>query len=123
MAHIGCREVLRIGRREVAHMGVSREMFRMAARREAARSRDQQAAAGRRQPPEQHNLAHKMKQESRQFRRIRKRWAAATWSLNYPQLAKSLLPPSTSESQVENFLRGAKLRRSLASQINRLSLG
>jgi hypothetical protein len=78
VAQIGCQEVLRIGRpevlrigrREVAHMGMSREMFRMAARREVARIRNQHA--GGRQPPEQHNLAHKMKRESQQFRQIRK---------------------------------------------------
>jgi hypothetical protein len=43
-------------------MGMSRgEIFRMAVRREAARSRDRQAAAGRKSPPERHSLAHKMK--------------------------------------------------------------
>jgi hypothetical protein len=73
VAHIGCREAFRIGRREVAHIGMSRgEMFRMEGPQGVARSRDQQTAAGRRQRPEQHNLAHKMKRQSQPFRQIHK---------------------------------------------------
>ncbi len=81
MAHIGCREVLRIGRREMARTGMSREVVRMAACREVAgiagcrdliRNRDQRTAAGRRQPQEPHNLAHQMRRESQPFRQIRK---------------------------------------------------
>ena len=72
MVHIGCREVPRIGRREVAHMGTSREVARIAGCRDLIRSRDHQAAAGRRQPPEPHNLAHKMRRELQAFRQIRK---------------------------------------------------
>ena len=66
---MGRREVLRIGRREVAHMAASSDPIR---------SRHQQAVAGRRQPPEPHNLAHKMKRAWRRSRQIRKEWATAT---------------------------------------------
>jgi hypothetical protein len=81
VAHIGCREVPRIARREVAHMGRSREVARMAPRLEAARiagcrdpfrSRDRQTAAGHRRRREVHNLARKMKQESQPLRQTRK---------------------------------------------------
>jgi hypothetical protein len=84
------REVAHIDRWEVGYMGVSREMprrgtgrevSRIAARVEVARiagyrdlirSPDQQGAARRRQPPEPHNLAHKMRRESQPFRQLRK---------------------------------------------------
>jgi hypothetical protein len=73
VAQIGCREVPRIGRREVAYMGTSREVARIVGcRRDLIRSRDHQAAAGNRQPPEPHNLAHKMRRELQAFRQIRK---------------------------------------------------
>lgn len=81
MAHIGCREVPRIARREAVHMGRSREAARMAPRREVARivgcrdpirSRDQQTAAGHRQPRGPHNLARKTRRESQPFRQIPK---------------------------------------------------
>ena len=66
---------------EVASMGTSREIARMAARREVAsmgtsweavRSQRLQAVAGRRQPLEPHNLAHKMRGESQSLRHIRR---------------------------------------------------
>ena len=67
------REVARMGTsREVARMGTSREVARMAASRDLIRSRHQQVVAGRRQPPEPHNLAHKMRRESQPRRQIRK---------------------------------------------------
>jgi hypothetical protein len=47
--------------REVVRMGTIREVAHMAAGRDLIRSRRQQAVAGRRQPPEPHNLAHKMR--------------------------------------------------------------
>jgi hypothetical protein len=70
-----------VARREVARIAACREVSRIAARVEAAgiagclnliRSRDQQGAARRRQPPEPHNHAHKMRRESQPFREIRK---------------------------------------------------
>ena len=76
------REVARMGRRrEAVRMGTRREVARMGTRREAAhmavspeliRSRRQRAVAGRIQPPEPHNLAHKMRRESQPFRQTRK---------------------------------------------------
>jgi hypothetical protein len=58
--------------REVARMGTSREVAHMAASRDLIRSRHQQVVAGRRQPPEPHSLAHKMRRESQPSRIIRK---------------------------------------------------
>jgi len=56
------REVARMAIcREVVRMGTSQEVAHMAATRGLIRSRHQQAVAGRRQPPEPHNLAHKMR--------------------------------------------------------------
>jgi hypothetical protein len=73
------REVARMGTsREEARMGTSRELVRMAASRDLIRSRHQQVVAGRRQPPEPHSLAHKMRRESQPPRQIRKSWPAAT---------------------------------------------
>jgi hypothetical protein len=68
---MGRREVLRIGRREVAHMGTHREAAHMAASWDPIRSRHR-AVAGRGQHPEPHNLAHKMKRAWRPSRQIRK---------------------------------------------------
>jgi hypothetical protein len=51
------------GTAEVARMGTSRDVAHMAASRDLIRSR-------RRQPPEPHTLAHKMRRESRQIRRM-----------------------------------------------------
>src|SRR5262249_44964584 len=77
-----CREAVRMGTRlEVARMGTRLEVARMGTRREAAhmavsreliRSRHQRAVAGRIQPLEPHNLAHKMRRESQPFRQTRK---------------------------------------------------
>jgi hypothetical protein len=69
-AHMGTSwEVARMAaRREVASMGTSREAAHMAASRDLVRSRHRQGGAGRRQPPERHNLAHKTTRESQQFR-------------------------------------------------------
>jgi hypothetical protein len=47
----------------VARMDTSREFAHMAANRDLLRSRYQQVAAERRQPPVPHSLAHKMKRE------------------------------------------------------------
>jgi len=58
--------------REVARMGTSREVAHMALSRDLIRSRHQQVVAGRRQPPEPHSLAHKMRRESQPSRLIRK---------------------------------------------------
>jgi hypothetical protein len=66
-------------RREAASMGTNREVAHMANQkaahmavgREVVRSRRQQAVAGRRQPLEPHNLAHKMRGESQPFPQIR----------------------------------------------------
>ena len=67
------REVARMAaRREVVRMGTRREVARMAASWDLIRSRHQQAVAGRRQSPEPHNLAHKMKREWRPSRQIGK---------------------------------------------------
>ena len=73
-AHMGMiQEMFRmVARREAARMGRSREAARMAAGRDLVRSRRQPAVARRRQPPEPHNLAHKMRRQSRPFRQIRK---------------------------------------------------
>ena len=73
------REVARMGMSwEVAHMAASREAAHMAASRDLIRSRHQQVVAGRKQPPEPHSLAHKMRRESQPSRQIRKLWPAAT---------------------------------------------
>jgi hypothetical protein len=53
-------------------MAARREVARIAGCRDLIRSPDQQMAAGRRQPQEPHNLAHKMRRESQPFRQIRK---------------------------------------------------
>src|SRR5215467_3268649 len=58
--------------RDAAHMGTSREAARMGVSPELIRSRRQRAVAGRIQPPEPHNLAHKMRRESQPFRQTRK---------------------------------------------------
>ena len=58
-------------RREVNRIAVRVEVARIAGYRDLIRSRDQQGAARRRQPPEPHNLAHKMRRESQPFRQIR----------------------------------------------------
>jgi hypothetical protein len=80
--HIGLWEVSRRGAGpEMSHRGMRREVSCIAARAEVARiagyrdlirSRDHQGAARRRQPPEPHNLAHKMRRESRSFRQVGK---------------------------------------------------
>ena len=49
-------------------MDTSREVARMAARPDLTRSRHRQTVAGRRQPLEPRNLAHKMTRESQPFR-------------------------------------------------------
>ena len=70
-----------MGQREAAHIAECRELSRIAARGEVARivgcrdlirSRDQEGAARRRQPPDPDNLAHKMRRESQLTRQIRK---------------------------------------------------
>jgi hypothetical protein len=62
-------EVARMAaRRAVARMGTTREVVRMAARPDLIRSRHQQVVAGRKQPREAYNLAHKMKREWRPSR-------------------------------------------------------
>ena len=66
------REVLRMGRRKVAHMDTHQEAARMAASWDLVRSRHQPAVAGRRQRPEPHNRARKMKRAWRASRQIRK---------------------------------------------------
>src|SRR5215472_5973477 len=73
-AHMGTsREVARMGRRrEAVRMGTRREAAHMAVSPELIRSRRQRAVAGRIQPPEPHNLAHKMRRESQPFRQTRK---------------------------------------------------
>jgi hypothetical protein len=66
-------EMFRMAARlEAARMGTSREAVRMAAGQDPVCSRRQQAVARRRQPPGPHNLAHKMKRESQPFRQIRR---------------------------------------------------
>jgi hypothetical protein len=69
VAHMGTSwEVVRTAaRRAVARMDTSREVAHMAASR-VIRSRHQRAVAGRKQRPEPHNLAHKMKREWRPSR-------------------------------------------------------
>jgi hypothetical protein len=64
------REMPRRGtRREVSRIAARAEVRRIAGYRDLIRTRDQQGAAQRRQsPPEPHNLAHKMRQESQPFR-------------------------------------------------------
>ena len=70
VAHMAARrEVARRDRnREVARMGMSLEIAHMAAAG-LIRSRHQQTVAGRRQPPEPYNLAHKMTRELQRQRR------------------------------------------------------
>ena len=64
------REVAHMAaRREVARMGKSLEIAHMVAAADLIRSRHHQAVAGRRQRPEPHNLAHKMKRELQRQRR------------------------------------------------------
>jgi hypothetical protein len=71
VVHMGTsQEVARMEAREAARMGTSREVPHMAAGLDLIRSRRQQAVAEHRQPPEPHNLAHKMKRESRPCRQI-----------------------------------------------------
>jgi hypothetical protein len=66
-------EMFRMAARlEAARMGTSREAAHMAAGRDLVRSGRQPAVARHRQPPEPHNLAHKMRPESQPFRQIRK---------------------------------------------------
>jgi hypothetical protein len=67
-----------VPRREAVSMGTAREAVHMAASQDLVRSRRQQAVAGRRERLEPHNLAHKMRGQSRTFRRPHKRWAAIT---------------------------------------------
>jgi len=79
------REMPRRGtRREVSRIAARGEVARIAGYRDLIRSRDQQGAARRRQSPEPHNLAHKMKRDSQPFRQIRNGWEARTYSLNCP---------------------------------------
>jgi hypothetical protein len=59
-------------RPEVSRTAAREEVARIAGYRDLIRSRDRQGAARRRQPPEPHNLAHKMRRESPPFRQIRK---------------------------------------------------
>jgi hypothetical protein len=57
---------------EVSRTAAREEVVGIAGYRDLIRSRDRQGAALRRQPPEPHNLAHKMRRESQPFRQIRK---------------------------------------------------
>jgi hypothetical protein len=67
------REVARMDTsRAAVRMGTSRAVLHMVASPDLIRSRRQQAVAGRRRPPEPHNLAHKMRGESQPCRQIRK---------------------------------------------------
>jgi hypothetical protein len=67
------REVARIGAcREVARIAARGEVARIAGCRDLIRRLDQRGAARRRQPPEPHNHAHKMRREPQPFRQIRK---------------------------------------------------
>jgi hypothetical protein len=102
-------------RREVARMGTSREVAHMAASRDLIRSRHQQVVAGRRQPPEPHNLAHKMRREPQTFRQICKLMGGSNLVIEFTPL---VVAAPISESQVENFVGGTKLRPSVARQIN-----
>jgi hypothetical protein len=59
--------------REVSRIAVWEAVVRIAGCRGLIRSRDQQGAVTRRrQPPEPHNHAHKMRRESQPFRQMRK---------------------------------------------------
>jgi len=71
VAHMAAhRQVARMGRSlEVARMGMSLEIAHMVVAADLIRSRHHQAVAGRRQRPEPHNLAHKMKRELQRQRR------------------------------------------------------
>ena len=67
------REVPRRGtRREVSRIAARGEVTRIAGLRDLIRSRDQPGAAGRSQPLEPDNLAHKMKGELQLFRQMRR---------------------------------------------------
>ena len=72
--HIGaCREVARIAAcREVSRIAVWEAVVRIAGCLGLIRSRDHQRTARRRQPPDPHNHAHKMRRESQLFRQMRK---------------------------------------------------
>ena len=67
------REMPRRGtRRKVSRIAARAEVRRIAGYRDLIRTRDQQGAAQRRQPPEPHNLAHKMRPASQPFQQISK---------------------------------------------------
>ena len=59
-------------RREVSCIAARAQAVRIAGYRDLIRSRDRQGAAQCRQPPEPHNLAHKMRRKSQPFQQIRK---------------------------------------------------
>jgi hypothetical protein len=81
------REVPRRGtRREVSRIAARGEATRIAGHRDLTRSRE---AAGRSQPLEPDNLAHKMKGELQLFRQIRRCWQTYSW--NYARKSGSLL--------------------------------
>ena len=72
---IGHREAVHTrsrGCREVNRIPVPGEVDRIAGRQDLVRSRDQEVAAQRRQPPVPNNHAHKMRRESRSLRQMRK---------------------------------------------------
>ena len=111
------REMPRRGtRREVSRIAARGEVARIAGYRDLIRSRDQQGAARRRQSPEPHNLAHKMKRELATI-------PTNTQVIGGRNLFMALRPVGkdrcshTSVSLTGDFLRSAKLRRSLAHQI------
>ena len=70
-----------MGQREAAHIeecrearciAVGEEVDRIVGCRDLIRSRDQEGAARRRQPPDPDSLAHKMRRESQLLRQMRK---------------------------------------------------
>lgn len=77
------REMLRRGtRRKASRIAARAEVTRIAEYRVLIRTPDQEGAAPRRQLPDPHNLAHKMRGESQPLRQIRRRSAAETCTWN-----------------------------------------
>jgi hypothetical protein len=67
------REMLRRGtRRKASRIAARAEVTRIAGYRVLIRTPDQEGAAPRRQLPDPHNLAHKMRGESQPLRQIRR---------------------------------------------------
>jgi hypothetical protein len=86
------REMLRRGtRRKASRIAARAEVTGIAGYRVLIRTPDQERAAPRRQLPDPHNLAHKMRGESQSLRQIRRGSAAETCTWNFTPKKGSLL--------------------------------